>query len=210
MYYIYCFTNLINNKKYIGQTSNPQKRRNEHIQSSKCSSRKDYNDLFHQKIREYGIENFNFEILEELDTEDLDYVDAREIYWIQAKNSYVKNNQGYNVTLGGQGAARRKPSLTEEEVEEIIDLLKNSNVSQYKIAEQFNISTAVICRINTGKSCYHKNYDYPIRKNFIDDDIKFQIKELLVNSSLSCQKIADLKGVSLSTVKRIKASLKNK
>ena len=65
MHYIYCYTNLINGKKYIGQTTNINRRKNEHLSSASNPNHKDYNVLFHIKLRQYGIENFNFEILEE-------------------------------------------------------------------------------------------------------------------------------------------------
>lgn len=208
MHYIYCYTNLINGKTYVGQTCDVQKRKREHLASAKCSSRKDYNDLFHKKIREYGIENFSFEILEEISSEDYNYIDAREIYWIQVKNSYVKNNKGYNLTLGGQHGARRKPTLSEEQVFSIKGMLLNTNIQQYKIAEQFNTTTSLICKINTGKQYYDSNLNYPLRKNFIDEETKKLIRDFLIKGDLSSQKIADNFGVSLSTVKRIKASLK--
>ena len=54
--YIYKFTNEINNKSYIGQTNNIKTIYNSHI---KCKR----NDPFHNALRKYGLENFNFEIL---------------------------------------------------------------------------------------------------------------------------------------------------
>ena len=64
MYYIYCYTNKINQHKYVGQTNNLKRRYNEHLSASYNENSISYNSLFHQKIREYGIDNFDFEILE--------------------------------------------------------------------------------------------------------------------------------------------------
>lgn len=98
--YIYCYTNKINGKKYVGQTNNIERRKREHKSVSFNVKSPQYKDLFHQKIREYGIDNFNFEILETIDSENQEYIDEREIYWIKEKRSFVQEN-GYNLTLGG-------------------------------------------------------------------------------------------------------------
>lgn len=66
IHYIYCYTNLINNKKYVGQTNNLERRKKQHIQDSiHCFKGREvsYNLPFHAAIRKYGIENFDFEIL---------------------------------------------------------------------------------------------------------------------------------------------------
>ena len=57
--YIYCFTNLINNKKYIGQTiNNDNARYSAHISNSNNSNSYEYDSLLHRAMRKYGIENF--------------------------------------------------------------------------------------------------------------------------------------------------------
>lgn len=80
MHYIYCYTNKKNNHKYIGQTNNLNRRKKEHLSAANNPNSKDYNDLFHSKLREYGIENFNLEVLEILYTEDIEEVNQREQY----------------------------------------------------------------------------------------------------------------------------------
>ena len=56
MYYIYCYTNKTNNHKYVGQTNNLKRRIREHRSSANNPNSPCYNDLFHSKIREYGID----------------------------------------------------------------------------------------------------------------------------------------------------------
>lgn len=92
---IYKVTNKINNKIYIGQTTQLLKDRirghkNEAFNSSskKCP--------FRQAIVKYGIDNFEIEEIEEVDNKLLN---EREIYWIDYYDSYYN---GYNATLGGQ------------------------------------------------------------------------------------------------------------
>ena len=56
---IYKFTNRINNKIYVGQTTcKLQDRVNKHLQDS-------YSDefYFHRALKKYGIDNFNIDIL---------------------------------------------------------------------------------------------------------------------------------------------------
>lgn len=97
MGYIYCITNLISGKKYIGQTTRTiQERFREHSRQAYMPE----NDSrpICRAIRKYGIENFEIEQLEETDNSLLN---EREIYWIQELQTYGKG--GYNATKGGDG-----------------------------------------------------------------------------------------------------------
>lgn len=83
---------------YIGQTINIEKRKHQHIRDANTGSTK----IFHNSIRKYGIEEFKYEILHEaFSKEDLNEL---EIYYIEKNNSYYKNGNGYNMTIGGEGA----------------------------------------------------------------------------------------------------------
>ena len=63
--YIYLITNLVNNKKYVGQTSDYQRRMTQH------KTQKD--QLIDKKIQQYGIQNFSFQIIEQdLSPEEVD------------------------------------------------------------------------------------------------------------------------------------------
>lgn len=97
---IYKVTNLINGKVYIGQTINFPKRKIKHLSDVKLNKEND-TSVFHRAIRKYGEENFSWEILEEISSEELD---NREKYWIHFFDSYIEHNKGYNMTLGGDNA----------------------------------------------------------------------------------------------------------
>lgn len=102
LYQIYLVTNIITNKKYIGQTSVNNSyihRFQQHVNesryniSSKC--------IFHRAIRKYGRESFKLELIE--DNIDEDKIDYKEMQYIEYYNTYYLNGNGYNMTFGGQG-----------------------------------------------------------------------------------------------------------
>ena len=97
---IYKITNLINDKCYIGQSINIQKRWNAHKRCYNIESYHEYNKVLYKAFRKYGIENFDFEIVEECKPDELN---EREIYWITYYNSF-KN--GYNATPGGDSPVK--------------------------------------------------------------------------------------------------------
>lgn len=101
MGYIYKVSNIVNNKVYIGKTIETINTRwTRHKWEAFDVSSPLYNIHFYRAIRKYGIENFKIEIIEEATNDKLT---EREKYWIKQFNSY---NDGYNSTLGGEGAIR--------------------------------------------------------------------------------------------------------
>lgn len=63
-------------------------------------------------MNKYGVDNFIFEIIEEVPNKILN---EREVYWIKKLNSIIPN--GYNMTTGGEGTPgfSRTQSLEERE-----------------------------------------------------------------------------------------------
>lgn len=93
---IYKVTNNINQKVYIGKTSRTlEERKKEHISHIKSE-----NYYFHNALRKYGVENFTWEIIEEVEQE---LENERERYWIEYYQSYENKDKGYNLTPGGEG-----------------------------------------------------------------------------------------------------------
>lgn len=92
---IYSITNTINNKRYIGHTTNIKRRWNYH----RCYLKNNSHDNQHLQddYNKYGLSAFKFEVLEEcLKTQ----LDDKETYWISV---YDSKNNGYNMTIGGKG-----------------------------------------------------------------------------------------------------------
>lgn len=86
---IYCITNLINGKQYVGQSVDIEKRMDDHINS-------DNDSKIHQAIVKYGVKNFRFEPLIRCSPEELD---EQEVKFIRLLGTY---ENGYNQTRGGQ------------------------------------------------------------------------------------------------------------
>ena len=98
MGYIYKITNLINKKSYVGKTSLPlQYRLAEHKRNFFCVRDE---MVIHKAMFKYGVENFDFEELEQCDETILN---EREQYWIRYYDTY---ENGYNSTLGGEGSPK--------------------------------------------------------------------------------------------------------
>lgn len=155
---IYKITNNINGKVYIGQSINIKQRWSRHKEISKNINSHCYEYPLYRAMRKYGIENFSFEIIEECDTSILN---DREIYWIAFHQS-ADENFGYNLTLGGSHSSPIKLNLAE--VEEIINLLKNSDLSQEEIAERFNVSQRTVSGISLGETWRKTGEHYPLRE----------------------------------------------
>lgn len=96
MFYVYKFQNKLNDKCYIGKTSNLERRQIEHLSKSKTST----NGHFYNAIRKYGFDNFSISIIFECEDESEAY--AKETEYIKQYRTNEKSF-GYNSTLGGEG-----------------------------------------------------------------------------------------------------------
>ena len=88
--YIYCITNLTNNKKYVGLSTKEVEKSKNYYGSG---------ILIFKSLKKNGKINFKKEILENNLT--IDIICEREIYWIKEINCKYPN--GCNLCDGGQG-----------------------------------------------------------------------------------------------------------
>ena len=142
MGYIYCITNLINGKQYIGKTTySVTKRFQEHCKDSKkrvCEKRPLYDAM-----NKYGTENFVVEELCQCDNEELS---SYEIQYIEKHNTY---SDGYNATKGGDGKILFDYKL-------ILDLYQGG-------ASMREVAARVGCSVDTVSKVVHIN-NIPLNK----------------------------------------------
>lgn len=195
---IYCITNNINGKKYVGLSKNCYKRWSDHYSKSYNSNRKDdIEKALYLAMRKYGRENFSFEILEECEEDKLK---EREIYWINKLDSY---HTGYNETFGGdnfspehvlRGEKHGMAKLTEEDVKFCRECYKNGEHSKDIWQKYFSdkVKYSGFQRMWHGKTWKHimpevfENNPHPRQK--YNDEIKKEIK-FLYDSGMSIAEI---------------------
>lgn len=151
---IYCITNLINNKLYIGQTHrNLQERWNEHLAAGNDL---DNNLPLYRAMRKYGQDNFSIAIIEQCPDEELN---EKEQYWIKQKQTWIAlyPDKGYNVTNGGN--ARTKYSY------DYIRLLYKNGMTQSEIKQELNCDPWVIRQAISVDDTITQNYREQQRHN---------------------------------------------
>lgn len=174
MIYIYIYTNKINGHRYVGQTNNIQLRYNGHKSDSYNKNSHSYNYPLHNAIRKYGLENFKFEVIEEVKTRE--EANKKEKEWIKELKSHISNG-GYNITFGGDGHEREK--ITWEELKEKGKLFSGYEIEDIqqrltreekyddimKIYEP-RLTRSFLSNINQGVNFKNPALDYPLKKNF--------------------------------------------
>lgn len=194
--------NFPNGKCYIGQSKNIIRRIREH----NCCKR---NYPIAHVIRKYG-PRIEFELLEEINAWDVERLNDREKYYINYYNSTIYNN-GYNLTLGGDGAMRdyNNPIVTFIKKE----LLKQDKTTQ-EIAEEAGVSISTVWHINNGETYREEQYNYPLRQKRVYHSVvlsKEQIQEIIHllkhEYLIKMEDIGKQYNVSVSTIERINNGL---
>ena len=141
---IYKYTNKQNGHCYIGKSIDIERRQYNHKSSTYNEKALDYNSQFHQAVRKYGgFDNFDFEILIEIDPEDysLELINQLEKTFIKKYDSYA---HGYNATQGGEdnpnrahcGESNGRAKLTTEDVIYIRECY-NAHIPFKKVYEEY-------------------------------------------------------------------------
>lgn len=157
---IYMITNKINDKKYIGQSKNVFKRWYQHYEESILNRDCD-NSILHSAIRIYGIENFEFSIVELCEISELD---EREIFYISLYETNVKDG-GYNIANGGAvpdnvGENNSSSKLSENDIYYIREMYNNKKTKKEVYNEFSNvISMSTFSDIWNGRTWQHIHMD---------------------------------------------------
>lgn len=162
---IYGIKNLVNNKIYIGKSTNIKTRKKAHETSFIRGQA--VNIHLQRAIDKYGIENFEFVILEEVCLEN---IDDKEKYWINCFKSYDEKF-GYNKTMGGDGGKltleiKLKISKTSPNRKVIYQFDSNGNLVKKwhgvrDIERELNFLSSTIsktCSVNTNNNSAYGFY----------------------------------------------------
>lgn len=214
LYEIVC---KVNNKRYIGQTYNPVQRKSYHKKQLK--SNKHTNLGLQKDYNEYGLSQFEFNIIEKVENKDIAL--KRETYWMNYYNG-VNSDDIYNVKGNGKGQdnleyAKRKANLIKTH-----DNFKNHShtiESKNKISKSLRESYANglhrksnVGKFNTENSFYGKHHTEETKKylskvhskmrKYSEDQIDKWINDFK-NNKLSLQEISSVYNVKLSSLKYI-------
>lgn len=159
---IYKITNKINNQAYIGLSKHIEKRFKEHKTRYNVQGY-EYDKVLYRAIRKYGIENFDFSVLETFQEENYELLKIREIYWIKFYDTFYN---GYNETLGGDYrnvSEEQHPNhkLTKEDVIDIRIRWHACCESTREIYEDY--------KDRIGKSGFKKIYSWQTWKNILPE-----------------------------------------
>lgn len=168
---IYKFENKINNKIYIGQAIDLAERYRKHKSYYKNESN---NKDLYVDMRLYGFDNFDYEIIEIIEPENISMLDELECYYINYYNSMKPN--GYNMVPGGTngaGLAKGKPVLQYD--------LDGNFITQFcsasEAARQTGIDNSSICSCCNQQITHTKHFQW----KYADDEREIIPIEAIIN-----------------------------
>lgn len=160
---IYCLRNVINDKRYVGCSSNIEKRYIHHLSELRKLNRniKSTNEYLFNDFKHFGEHNFVFEILEECHDECLL---NKEYFWINYYNT-TNLNFGYNLRVDTtQGMIVHESTRTK--ISERVKYEYESGVrSKIKVSEDASNRwkdehkrKSMSKSVSNSKSCYFLQY----------------------------------------------------
>lgn len=187
MPYIYKITNNLNGKIYIGKTLfSIEKRWKEHCKDFKEKD-KEKRPLY-LAMKKYGIQNFSIAVVEECDEK---IINEREKYWIEYYGSF-KN--GYNATLGGDGAHYIDYDLvaaTYQQIQNVKETARLCNIDPSTVSRILKIKNIVV---KTSAEVIKDTYSIPVHMFSLENEYlktfassRDAAKFLIDNSYTNCK-----------------------
>lgn len=165
-YSVYCHTNLINGKKYIGQTkygNNPQLRWRYGTGYKNCP-------IFYKAILKYGWDNFEHKILK--NNLSKDEANNLEEYYIKLYNACVidENNYGYNSNYGGNNH-EVSPETKEKQSNRMKLLWQSEEYKNKVIPQRIGRTHSIESRQKMSKSHKNKSFSEEHKKHLSESKV---------------------------------------
>lgn len=161
-------------KCYIGQTTRPKSRKNEHISRALNGSELP----FHRAIRKYGIDSFEYSVLCQITCSDIkilsEILDNLEQYYIAEYKS--KTPTGYNASDGGEGnlgvilSSQTRVNMSNAKIGHAVSNETRKKMSLWQVGKKLSentkkkISESHIGKSHDGKPC--------IKMSLIGEELK--------------------------------------
>ena len=208
---IYKYENPINHMVYIGQAIDLQERHKKHYQN--ISDKKHQEDIY-KAFREFGFNNFIYEILEQFENFDQDKLNELECYYIEKFNSLAPN--GYNMVPGGTNGAGLAKGKPVEYYDIYGNYIETFN-SAHQAARKTGIDCTSICECCRQEKRHTKGYQWKyVDSNKIIKDIskdgivimkrkvfQYDLKGNLIKVYDSLKEAAKTTGIAKATICKV-------
>jgi group I intron endonuclease len=189
---VYRVTNKINRKQYIGYTTKTlEERKKLHLSKANSPSNKHYFYLFKQAIRKYGIDNFDWEVLENCSS--IEQCCNKEIYYINKYNTISPN--GYNLTEGGNGGIQSKETK-----------LKISKSLKTYWDNNKNLNSLVKATKKERSEWAKKSWEIKKQKGYIKPSYTHK-EDSKIKMSLTKNKLNKIKWINIHSLETVELSL---
>jgi len=128
---IYAIVNLINNKAYFGSGHNLRRRRIQHLWELKNNIHK--NPHLQHSFNKYGIENFVFIVIKEVESSDL--LKMEQFYIDVNTNGYNISKNAYSTRLGMKHSQYTKDKISKSKLGKSIKSSPKSEEHKKKLSE---------------------------------------------------------------------------
>lgn len=195
--YIYAIENLINHKKYIGQTKNPKNRKTSHF--SKLRNNKHINKHLQNAWNKYGEFNFIFYILIKCEDEEANYLEEQIInkwgdYNSDKKVGYYDNSEETNLLRSDshKGLKSGARKLSDKQVFYILSILDFVDNVKRPLGKILNLSKQPIDSLAERKTYKeiteeYDKFSFEEKINIFRDALyNFKFNPYLIKNGSSC------------------------